>query len=38
MKAKVERPFLFGPIEFEGLNGDGDFDFESEKDNVIKVL
>jgi hypothetical protein len=34
-------PFIFGPVEFTGLNlneQDHGFDFESERENVISLL
>jgi len=41
LKHKVKMPFLFGPVEFDGLNLMEDkepFDFQQERENVIKAL
>lgn len=41
LKAKVKMPFLFGPVEFTGLNLSQDeepFDFNFERENVISIL
>lgn len=41
MKAKIRMPFLFGPVEFTGLNLKEDeepFDFMKERDTVINIL
>ena len=36
--ARIGRPFLFGPVEFDGLNDEGDFDFEAARELVISQL
>jgi len=41
LRAKVPMPFIFGPVEFTGLNNsqnDEPFDFELERENVITLL
>jgi len=38
MKARIGRPFIFGPVEFAGLSSSSDFDFEEERNKVISVL
>lgn len=41
LKARIPRPFIFGPVEFEGLNlseADAPFDFEAQHEKVTSVL
>jgi hypothetical protein len=41
LQAKVPRPFIFGPVEFDGLdenNEDKPFEAEAARDKVIAVL
>lgn len=41
LQAKVPRPFIFGPVEFDGLdesNEEKPFDAEAARDKVIAVL
>jgi len=41
LHSRIKMPFIFGPIEFKGLNvreEEEAFDFEVERENVITVL
>jgi hypothetical protein len=41
LKARIKMPFLFGPVEFTGLNSNEDndaFDYMLERENVINIL
>jgi len=41
LKARIGRPFLFGPVEFEGLSKNEEieaFDFEAARELVINQL
>lgn len=41
LKAKIKMPFLFGPVEFTGLNqneNEEPFDYMFERENVINIL
>ena len=41
LRAKIPRAFLFGPVEFNGLNNseaEDPFDFEMERENVTSIL
>jgi len=41
LKSKIKMPFLFGPIEFTGLNlgeDESPFDYIYERENVISIL
>ena len=41
LKAKIPRPFIFGPVEFEGLNltdEEAPFDAEAQREKVASTL